>query len=206
MGMYASTMGGALAADVTAGAPKSVTPIGPNERTETASALQSPPDQLARNTIYVEGLGPGLLWSINYERIVTEDLGVRIGFGYLSMGASASTSEATVSASSSMIFIPMTASYLGIRSGKHALELGAGVTIISVGGSVSGFGVNASASGIVPVGDLIVGYRVHPVDGAGFNFRIGMGALVGTGLGFSATDPTAIGALPWPYLSLGGSF
>ncbi len=122
------------------------------------------------------------------------------------MGASAGTTEGTVSASTSMIFLPITASYLGIRSGKHALELGAGATIISVSGSASGFGVNASGSGLVPVGNLLVGYRIHPVDGAGFHFRIGMGALVGAGLSFSASDPGAIGILPWPYLSLGGSF
>ena len=56
-------------------------------------------------------------------------------------------------------------------------------------------------------GDALVGYRIHPVDGAGFQFRIGLMALVGRGLSLSAeADPTDIGVLPWGYLSLGASF
>jgi hypothetical protein len=37
-------------------------------------------------------------------------------------------------------------------------------------------------------------------------FRIGATALVAPGLGLQNPDPSHLGVLPWPYLSLGASF
>jgi hypothetical protein len=175
----------------------------------TAPAPTTPREkepELAPNSIYIEGLGAGLAYSLNYERMVIDDLAVRVGISYLSIGASATTSAGTTSASASLITVPITASYTGIRSGKHALELGAGTTLAFASGSASGFGVNSSASGMMPFGDLIVGYRIHPINHAGFNFRVGAMALIGKGLSLSTGDPEAIGVLPWLYVSLGASF
>ena len=57
------------------------------------------------------------------------------------------------------------------------------------------------------MGTAIVGYRIHPVGGSGFHFRVGAMALIGKGLSLSkGAAPDAIGVLPWPYLSLGASF
>jgi hypothetical protein len=55
-------------------------------------------------------------------------------------------------------------------------------------------------------GIAMVGYRVHPVDRAGFHFRVGLMALAGNGLGFSTTDPNKFGVLPWFYISFGAAF
>jgi hypothetical protein len=189
-------------------APKSIAPIAPATAPEAAAAKkETPSDRLAPNTIYAEGLGAGLAYSLNYERVVVDNLAVRAGFSYLSFGASAGMGENSVSASASFLMFPITASYLGVRSGKHALELGGGTTLISASGTGSGFGMSASGSGMTALGTAIVGYRIHPIDGAGFNFRVGAMALMGKGLGLSnAKDPEAFGVLPWPYLSLGGSF
>jgi hypothetical protein len=41
---------------------------------------------------------------------------------------------------------------------------------------------------------------------AGTQFRIGLMAMAGKGLGLSTTDPTAFGVLPWGYISMGASF
>ena len=161
---------------------------------------------VAPNSIYAEGLGAGLAYSINYERVLADLVGVRIGFSYLSVGASATTSDGTSSASSSFLSFPMTASFLGLRAGRHALELGGGITLTHTSASASTLGVNASGSGLDALGTVMIRYRIHPVDGAGFQFRIGAMGLVGRGLSLSSPDPESIGFLPWGYLSLGGSF
>ena len=161
----------------------------------------------APNTIYAEGLGAGILYSINYERMVLDDLGVRGGFSYVSFGASASAGGQTSSASASLMTIPITLSYTGVRAGKHALELGGGATLAFASGSGSAGVSNASASGMMPYGTAMVGYRIHPIEHAGFNFRVGAMAIAGKGLSLSApTDPDAIGVIPWLYLSMGASF
>ncbi|MGC4091882.1 MAG: hypothetical protein QM756_29170 [Polyangiaceae bacterium] len=156
----------------------------------------------AKNSVYVEGLGAGLLYSFNYERLVIEDLAVRGGFSYQSFTATAGDA----SAKSTFITLPVTASYLGVGSKHHIFELGGGMTFMYASGSASGVGVSSSGSGMAVYPDLLVGYRLHPVDGAGFNFRVGAMAFVGKGLGWDVTDPGAVGVLPWFYLSLGASF
>ncbi|SRR5579883_1150008 len=174
---------------------------------ETPQAQGEGDNHPAPNSIFAEGLGAGLLYSINYERMVIDDLGVRVGFSYTSFGASATAPDGTTSsASASFITIPITASYIGVRSRKHALELGGGATIAYASGSASGVGASASGSGVLPYGVVMVGYRLHPVDHAGFQFRVGLMALVGEGLALSSPNPSAVGVLPWGYLSLGASF
>jgi hypothetical protein len=73
-------------------------------------------------------------------------------------------------------------------------------------GSASGIGASASGSGVSPYGVALVGYRLHPVDGAGFQFRVGLMALAGNGLALSSPDPSKFGVLPWGYISFGASF
>jgi hypothetical protein len=170
-----------------------------------AAAPRTEP-KLAPNSIYAEGLGAGLAYSLNYERMVADEVAVRAGFSYLSFGATATSGGQTVGASATFMTFPITASYVGVRSGKHALELGGGTTLMSASGSASGIGASSSGSGFGALGNALVGYRIHPVEGAGFNFRVGAMALMGKGVGLSVTDPSAFGVLPWFYLSLGASF
>ena len=68
----------------------------PNEK----PAAQDEGDHPAPNSIYLEGLGAGLAYSLNYERRVIDDLGVRVGFSYLSVSAGASAGGSSSSASS----------------------------------------------------------------------------------------------------------
>ena len=159
-------------------------------------------DRSATNSIFLEGGGSGLAYSLNYERIFENDFGLRVGFSYLSISATAGSA----SANATVWTVPVMANYVGLSSGNHALELGGGATVIGFSGAASGFGVSASASGPAVLGTAILGYRRQPPNG-GFQFRIGVEALVGKGLSLSDSnrDPDRVGVLPWMYLSLGFS-
>jgi hypothetical protein len=175
--------------------------------TPQAPAKSSEEPKLAPNSIYAEGLGSGIIYSINYERVVIDDLAVRAGFSYWSVSASASAGGQTSSSSVSQWTIPITVSYLGVRSRNKMLELGGGMTLFNQAETVTAGSTSASAGGLTPVGTVLVGYRLHPVEGAGFHFRVGAMAMAGKGMSLSADhDPSAFGIMPWGYLSLGGSF
>ena len=47
-------------------------------------------ERTAVNSVFAEGLGPGLLYSLNYERTLENDFGLRLGVSYMSFGASVS--------------------------------------------------------------------------------------------------------------------
>ena len=55
-------------------------------------------DRNATNSIFLEGGGPGLAYSLNCERIFENDFGLRVGFSYLSVSGTASSSSSTSSA------------------------------------------------------------------------------------------------------------
>lgn len=79
------------------------------------------------------------------------------------------------------IAAPITLAYVGI----YGLEVGGGVTFLSFQ---------------EPIANVLVGYRIHPSDGAGFQFRTGGLILVGK-------DITHAGdVFPWLYLSVGVGF
>jgi hypothetical protein len=166
--------------------------------------LSSPDEFDANNSLFVEGGGPGLLYSVNYERLVETDCGLRIGFSYTSLSASASSGGSTSNASAAILAVPVIASYLGLRGGNHILELGVGGTAIYATGAASGGGIAASGSGMSALGTALIGYRRQPPDG-GFQFRVGVEALVGKGIALSNPDPDKLGVVPWMYMSLGFS-
>lgn len=172
-----------------------------------ADRLNPPRDRVAgseqrdaNNSFFLEAGGPGLLYSVNYERVLENDFGLRVGFSYTSFSASAGSS----SASASFMAIPVIASYLGLREGNHILELGGGATAVYFNGAGSSGVVAGSGSGLTALGTAMIGYRRQPVNG-GFQFRVGLEALVGKGLSFSNPDPNSFGVLPWMYMSLGFS-
>src|SRR5688572_11103749 len=169
-------------------APMSIQPTAQRPVDAAAPQMAAPraEPKLAPNSIYAEGLGAGLAYSLNYERLVADEVAVRAGFSYMSFGASVSSGGQTSSASATFMTFPITASYLGVRSGKHALELGGGATMMSASGTASGIGVSSSGSGFGALGTAMVGYRIHPLEGAGFNFRVGAMALMGNGVSLSA--------------------
>jgi hypothetical protein len=163
----------------------------------------------APNSVFAEGLGAGIAYSINYERMVLDDLGVRVGLSYLSFKETASSANGTATSSSSAttIMVPITASYTGIRTRHGAgLELGGGTTLLYASAAASGLATSSSGSGLTPLIVAMVGFRLQPVDHAGFMFRVGAMALGGEGLAFSNANPSQFGFIPWGYISFGASF
>jgi hypothetical protein len=172
-------------------------PAAPVDRPASSVAPEKE-ERSAKNSIYGELLGPALLYSINYERNIGDFSG-RIGIGYLSLSASAPETDGngnvhTASASAEFISVPLTVSYLGIGGRNNMLELGAGATILHMGAGASSFYASSSASTTVVLGVVQAGYRYQPADG-GFLFRVGLSPIV-----------SEYGAIPLPYLSLGGTF
>jgi hypothetical protein len=157
-----------------------------------------PEERSANNSIYFELFGPAILYSINYDRVIG-DLALRVGFEYLSVSSGLTDNNGVVvNNKASIIGVPITASYIGIGSKKHMLELGGGVTVFSfgAGAGVLGADVNESALFVNPA--LIMGYRLQPPDG-GFLLRAGLAPWY-----FHVQDATLI--LPMPYVALGGTF
>ena len=163
-------------------------------------------DRNATNSIFLEGGGPGLAYSLNYERIFENDFGLRVGFSYLSVSGTASAGTSTANGTISMWTVPVLVNYLGVNWGNHSLELGGGATVVGLDGAGSMGAFAASGSGTLVLGTAIFGYRRQP-PGGGFQFRIGLEALVGKGLALSDSnrDPDKVGVLPWMYMSLGFS-
>ncbi|HEU4583971.1 MAG TPA: hypothetical protein VFS67_37195 [Polyangiaceae bacterium] len=201
----------ALAAETAETATDSVDPsvsgVLPAEKTDAGNAtadkaVSAAPDakhegREAKNALYVDLLGPGLIYSLNYDREIVPDLSARIGISYMSLGASSSDGSASVSFS--YLAIPITASYLGIGSQNNCLELGGGPVIMNFKGSglieSNDESVSAGASVTTLALTGMAGYRHQPADG-GFLFRIGVSPMMVFGANF----------VPWGYLSLGAAF
>lgn len=150
---------------------------------------------MAKNAVYLEGLGPGIFYSLNYERIIADVIAPRVGFSVLSVSASSGNSTA----SASQFTIPITVSYVGLRQGMHGFEAGGGATFIFATGNAVSAGTTSSNSSYATGATGFAGYRLHPVDGVGFQFRVGLGIQA-----IFAGNATVV--LPWPYLSVGGAF
>ena len=113
------------------------------------------------NSLYLEFFGSGGLYSVNYDRLFTENFGARIGFMYFDSEWLLFFTDVE------MFLIPTTLNFL-IGTGKHKFELGAGPVFVF--GSVSFFGSNpVSGSGVGWTGTI--GYRYQKNDG-GFMWRI----------------------------------
>lgn len=147
----------------------------------------------AKNLVYLELLGNGGLYSVNYERMLTDDLSARLGFSYLTFGASASSGGEGGSVRGTLVTAPVMLNYT-VGGKNHRAEIGAGATLVYMSASASGSGVSSSGEGVAALGTGVVGYRYSPADG-GFVFRAGFTPLVGKG-----------GFLPWGGMSFGGTF
>lgn len=124
---------------------------------------QAPEAPAARNAVFAELLGNGGLYSINYERMLTDQLGLRVGYAawdspLLFEGTPPDRYQT----------VPVTMSYL-LGRGERKLELGGGITFGQ--GALdrySGTGRDFSFRTLT----AIVGYRSQPREG-GYLFRVG---------------------------------
>ncbi len=137
------------------------------------AVVQQVPEQktFAKNAIYGELAGNGGFYTINYERFLTEDASIRVGAMYMSISVSAGSGQNMAESSGTWMTFPVLFEYTGIRSGAHALNLGAGLDFFYFSGSVGTFEATASSSGMLPAATVDLGYRYSDPKG-GFLFKI----------------------------------
>lgn len=148
----------AVPAPPPAAPPSAGAPVAPPSMQPPAQAISPGPSgqRTERNCLFVELGGSALFYSVNYERFVRDGLSLRVGMGLISDNLFGNLS-----------IFPVTASYLGLRSGNHAFELGGGAVFVSSEASVGPDDAFETRS----LGTAIVGYRYAPLDG-GFSFRV----------------------------------
>lgn len=134
-----------------------------------ACRCQETESDFCRNAIYVEIFGPGLLYSINYDRLITRHTSLRAGVSKWSFPAF----FFLVNGSIDFTGFPVTLNYLA-GEGNSRLELGAGIVpmLVSLDGEEIFFGESVRGRATAVLGTASVGYRYQPMDG-GFVFRIG---------------------------------
>lgn len=124
------------------------------------------------NSAYVELLGSGGMYSVNYDRLLTNWAGARIGFSYFNPRDPGFTNE-------SVMTIPVMLNVF-VGDGNSRFEFGAGILYLSVSGNYeflsSGSTLDASAIWITTA----IGYRYQPTDG-GFLFRVNFTPIFGAG-------------------------
>ena len=122
------------------------------------AAGQTQTTNFKQNQLYLELAGNGLIYSINYERFLSEDFTIRVGFGI---------TPGLIFVEGTFIHIPVTASYL-IGSKTSKLELGLGATYFA-GEDTEIFGLDAGDQSLMFLTGII-GYRY--TSPAGFVFRV----------------------------------
>ena len=158
------------------------------------------------NNIYAEFLGLGLLGSINYERMVKDNIFARVSYGGFSVESETYDGYygygTTSTLKTSINPLSLGAHYL--RGNKWKLEAGAGITywMISFEGESSGSndvgGLSVSADGgfLMFYGSL--GLRYQNPEG-GLNLKVGVSPII-------ASVDGETGTLPMPHIALGYAF
>jgi len=126
--------------------------------------------QTKPNSFYLELVGSGGLYSVNYDRLITDNFGLRVGFMYFEADWFGFFNDVD------FLLIPTTLNLL-VGAGRHKLEIGAGPVFVS--GSMGFFGSDpVSGSGVAWTGTI--GYRYQKNEG-GFMWRIGFTPFLGGG-------------------------
>jgi hypothetical protein len=163
---------------------------------ETAASPPAGPEahgRTALNDIFFEALGSGLLYSLNYERMIDKwNIGLRAGASYFTYAVS----NYGRSGNLTLVSFPLLASYYyGLWRGHH-LQLGLGATILYTGVATDSLGTSydAERSGAGLAASAVVGYRYKPRDG-GVSFGVGFTPLL-----------RASKFLPWGGANVGYAF
>jgi hypothetical protein len=154
----------------------------------------------SKNTIFFEALGNGFLYSVNYDRLVTPNIAVRIGFSILPI--------IVPDVNSLIMSVPISASYLHhFPNSPSNIELGLGFSTVN---STSDGYPPAHILGRKPFSETFVfvvpmlGYRLQPKQG-GFNFRVLWTPLTWS-LGIETTTSKPPAFWYWFGLGLGHTF
>ena len=137
------------------------------------------------NSVYLELLGNGVFFSINYDRMFSQSIGGRVGFSYAELDDEDGEGNVFVT------FVPVVANYL-VGKGKHKLEIGLGALVVFASRDFFGFGGTSAVDNSGVFGTGTFGYRLQPPDG-GFVFRAGFTPI------FSAKKLSLWGGLSFGY-------
>jgi hypothetical protein len=137
-------------------------------------------DRQSKNVVFVELLGNGGLYSVDYERFVTDSVSVRAGVSVIDVDGGG-----LVRLRFTAITSPWLANYY-VGEGSHKLQLGAGTTLV----------YDFTDREVSALGTAVIGYRYLPRT-AGFTFGIGFTPLV---------DFSGPSVLPMIGLSVGRNF
>lgn len=137
----------------------------------SAGAQSRPLGVAPRHAAYLELLGSGGLYSVNYERRVQERVALRIGAGSWSGDDIFGSGQTTVTT------VPVTISALRVGT-RHFLEAGGGI-LLGRKSAESSFGEPTRTSAVFALSGLL-GYR-YQQPGGGFLFRSALTPLVGFG-------------------------
>lgn len=133
--------------------------------------------------VYIEGLGPGLFYSINYDqRFFNKEAGLGLRIGASRYKGDEGENRSTV---------PVQINYLFGNAGRY-FELGVGTTY---GG---GKYVDNAGTGDF-IGTATIGYRRQPYQSKGLTWRLALTPLV-------VFEPDNIKVLPWVGGSMGFRF
>lgn len=158
-------------------------------------------EEPGNNELYVEVLGPGIVYSINYARRFG-NFALHVGFAELSaffrreyVGSSASPPFT----SDSVFAVPFGVSSLPLRSQVHAMEVGVGATVLylGAGNTFNGHTVSRTGSETLLLPNFSMGYRLTPRH-TGLLLRLGLSGIV--------TFGGDLPLLPWPYFGFGAVF
>ncbi|WP_345162591.1 hypothetical protein [Pontibacter saemangeumensis] len=126
---------------------------------------QTEPSRTSRNNAYLELLGNGGLYSVNYERIVAENFALRLGF------AAFKAETLFGEGSNSIVTVPVLGNFLFGKK-KSKFEVGAGFLLGRKKFASSFLSDDNTNSSIIDLKGVI-GYRYQPST-AGFMFRVGL--------------------------------
>ena len=154
----------------------------------------------ASNTVFGEMGGSALLWSFNYDRMVTDKISVRAGFGSFTFGSDISSDMGgEVESKIAIKMFPITVNYL-LGKNNHKIEVGAGMTLFSVEGEFDLAGLSMSSEGSLFIPAGVLAYRYQRSNG-GLFFRIGVAPLF---IGEEVSPETPFAAMPG--VSIGYTF
>lgn len=160
------------------------------------SAQVAPEDQEVekKNIAYLELFGNGVLYSINYERMISENLSARIGGAFYKITADTPLQELK----SNVVIAPLMLNRL-IGSTAHKLELGLGLDLCYVKVSLKG---SSYSNGFIK--ELKKGFAAIPTSVIGYRYQDKFGGPV---IRFGVMPSYALGSLGINLgLSLGAAF
>ncbi len=125
-------------------------------------------ERRAKNSMYLELLGNGGLYSLNYDRMLSNNFGVRLGVSRIGFDIATLDQDPDADGKIGVSTLSLMTNYL-VGQGKNCLELGIGAMAAFASADVDGVG-GVSGEGLSATGTI--GYRIQPLDG-GFLFRVG---------------------------------